>query len=119
VPLCPAEVDGSDGRVVEWRRFAMEEVISKKGKVMKKLNLVYKKTSSAVFLEFLKPKLQAFVTYNFVTRWEDKQFKKSMKSFLKTPWFQLWISLRTTNLKVKMRSNLYIGFLIRLVFLSR
>ncbi len=81
LPLCPAEVDGSDGRVVEWRRFAMEEVISKKGKVMKKLNLVYKKTSSPVFLEYLKPKLQAFVTHNFVARWEDKHFKKSMKSF--------------------------------------
>lgn len=83
LPLCPDEVNGSDGRVVEWRRFAMEEVLSKKGKVMKKLNLVYKKTSSDVLIEYLKPKLQAFVAHNFVARWEDEHFKKSMKCFPK------------------------------------
>jgi len=76
LPLCPAEVDGSDGQQVEWRRFALEEVLSKKGKIMKKLNLVYMKTTFDVLIEYLKPKLQAFVTHNFVARWTDEHFKK-------------------------------------------
>jgi len=70
--LCPDEVEGCEGKLLEWRRFALEETISKKEKVLKKLNLVYKKTISNVFLDYLKPKLQAFVTHNFVTRWEDQ-----------------------------------------------
>jgi len=44
-------------QVVEWRRFAMDKVLSKNGKVMKKLNLIYKKTTSDVFVDYLKPKL--------------------------------------------------------------
>ena len=83
LPLCPDEEEGTDGREVEWRRFAYEETLSKKGKVLKKLNLVYKKTAADVFFDYLKPKLQAFVTHNFVARWEDAQFKKSIRSFPK------------------------------------
>ena len=83
LPLCPDEEEGTDGREVEWRRFAYEETLSKKGKVLKKLNLVYKKTTADVFFDYLKPKLQAFVTHNFVARWEDAQFKKSIRSFPK------------------------------------
>jgi len=67
--------------VVEWRRFAMEEVISERYKVMKKLNLVYKKTTSDIFIDYLKLKLEAFVIHNFVAKWEDEHFKNSIKSF--------------------------------------
>lgn len=57
--------------------------LSKKGKLLKKLNLVYKKTTSDVFVDYLKEESQAFVTHNFVSRWEDKQFKHAIKAFPK------------------------------------
>ena len=57
LPLCKDEEKRTDGRPVEWRRFAYEETLSKKGKVLKKLNLVYKKTTTDVFFDYLKPKL--------------------------------------------------------------
>ena len=68
---------------VEWRQFAYKETLSKKGKVLKKLNLVYQKTTADVLFDYLKPKLQAFVTHNFVAQWEDAQFKKSIRLFPK------------------------------------
>ena len=83
LPQCKDEEEGTDDRQVEWRRFAYEETLSKKSKVLKKLNLVYKKTTADVFFDYLKPKLQAFVTHNFVARWEDAQFKKSIRTFPK------------------------------------
>jgi len=44
--FCPNEVEGLLGLLVEWRRFAKEETRSKSGKILTKLNLVYKKTTS-------------------------------------------------------------------------
>jgi len=83
LPICPDEAEGCESELMEWRRIALEETISKKEKVLKKLNLVYKKTTFDVFFDYLKSKLQAFVTYNFLARWEDQQFKRSCKSFSK------------------------------------
>lgn len=57
------------------------ETISKKGKALKRLTLVYKKTTSDEFIDYLKPNLDFFVKHNFVARWEDKQFRECLKSF--------------------------------------
>jgi len=69
--ICPDESKGFDGNLMEWRRFALEETVSKKRKVLKKLNLVYKKTMSDVFLDYFKPKQQGVVIHNFVAKWKD------------------------------------------------
>jgi len=60
----------------------MKKIVTKKGLKRKKLCLTYKTTSSTEFLEYLKPKLQFFIQYNFVARWEDAQFKKSLENIL-------------------------------------
>jgi hypothetical protein len=39
---------------------------------LKKLSLVYKKTTLDEMLDYLKLKLQHFVKHNFVVQWEDK-----------------------------------------------
>jgi hypothetical protein len=53
--------------------------MSKVGKALKKLTLVYKDE----FINYMKPKLQHFVRHNFaMARWEDKHFKQCIKSFL-------------------------------------
>ncbi len=76
------ELDGIDDQLVEWRRYALEETRSKIGKPFKKLTLVYKRTSSDEFIQYLKLKLQHFVRHNFAARWQDKHLKTCMKSFL-------------------------------------
>ncbi len=72
--------NGIDEYQVHWRCYTLEETISKIGKPLKKLTLVYKNTYSDEFIEYLKPKLQHFVRHNFVARWQDKHFKTHGKS---------------------------------------
>ena len=60
----------------------MKEIVTKKGLERKKLCLIYKTTSSTAFLEYSKPKLQGFIKHNFVARWKDAQFKKSLENIL-------------------------------------
>jgi len=69
--------------LVEWRRFALEETKARNGKVLEKLNLVYKNVTSYKMLDYLKFKLQHFVKHNFVAQWEDKKFNAWLKSFPK------------------------------------
>jgi hypothetical protein len=56
-PFCPKENNGIIEAFIQWRRFAMETTTSRASKSLKKLTLVYKKTFSDEFVEYLKPKL--------------------------------------------------------------
>jgi hypothetical protein len=49
---------------------------------MKKLILVYKKTTSNEFINYLRPKLQQFAKHNFVVHKENRFLKKCIISFL-------------------------------------
>jgi hypothetical protein len=69
LPVCNNEIENPNGVLIEWRRFALEQTTSRKGKVSKKLTLVYKKTFPDVLLEYMRPKLQHFVKHNFVAKW--------------------------------------------------
>jgi hypothetical protein len=57
-------------------------MITKKGKEKKKLKLISKSMSSIEFIDYLKPKLQYFVHHNFVSCWQDRQFRECLKHFL-------------------------------------
>jgi hypothetical protein len=47
--------------------------MSRVGKALKKLTLVYKTISLDEFIDYMKPKLQHFVKHNFMPRWEALQ----------------------------------------------
>jgi hypothetical protein len=70
--LCPTKLVGMGSNLVEWKQFALEETKARNGKVLKILNLVYKKITLDELLDYLKLKLQHFVKHNFVVQWEDK-----------------------------------------------
>ncbi len=59
----------------------METTMSKVEHLLKKLTSVYKKTNNEKSIKYFKPKLQNFVKHNFVSRWQNKQFKASIISF--------------------------------------
>ncbi len=80
-PFCPIECDDFNYAMVDWKRFAMETTMLKARKPLKKLTLVYKKTNSEEFIEYFKTKLQKHFRHNFVSRWQDKQFKAFVLSF--------------------------------------
>jgi hypothetical protein len=79
--VCPFEEEGIEKHIIKWKHFAMEKIITKKGEERKKLQLVYKETTSDQFLSYSKPKLQEFVRHSFVAKWEDEQFKTCLASF--------------------------------------
>jgi hypothetical protein len=68
LPFCPMEEEGSFGHLVNWKHFSLEKIVTKNGEEKRKLTFVYKTTSSADFIQYLKPKLQHFVRHNFVAR---------------------------------------------------
>ena len=81
LPLCPFEEEGLSEKRVHWKCFEMVDIVTKKGEPRKKLQLVYKNTTSAEFLAYFKPKLQFFVQHSFVARWEDRQFRQCLENF--------------------------------------
>ena len=116
LPICNNKVENLNGMLIEWWRFALEQTTSRKGKVSKKLALVYKKTFPNVLLEYMRLKLQHFVKHNFVAKWQDSQFKTCIKLFLMNVLCLLWILPRTTYSRFRMRCNLCIGIATKLVF---
>jgi hypothetical protein len=51
------ECNGDGPKMVEWCRFVMETMMSRVGKPLKKLFLVYKQTTSNELMEYMKLKL--------------------------------------------------------------
>jgi hypothetical protein len=82
LPLCPLEVlptGNSEPFLLQWKCF--EKTIvgqTEAGQPKKRIREVYKNTSVSEFLEYLKPNLTKFVTYNFVARWQDSQYHITM-----------------------------------------
>jgi hypothetical protein len=64
--FCLVELSSMGSNLVEWRRFALEKTRSRNGKPLKKLTLVYNKTTLNEMMDYLKPKLQHFVKHNCV-----------------------------------------------------
>ncbi len=81
LPICPVEEEGASFALVSWKHISMEKIMTKSGKEKKKLKLIYKSTTSNDLGQYLKPKLQYFVYHNFVAKWQDQQFKTTLKFF--------------------------------------
>lgn len=79
--VCPFEEQGDSNRKLQWKRFEMVDVLTTKGEQRKKLQLVYKETTSDEFLAYFNPKLQLFVQHSFIARWEDSQFRQCLENF--------------------------------------
>jgi len=82
LPIYLVEKDALSNSSISWKQFSLKKIVTKKGKEKKKLKLIFKSTSSIEFIDYLKPKLQYFVHHNFVSCWQDWQFKKRLKHFL-------------------------------------
>ena len=54
LPLCPTEEDGLSQSTVHWKHYEMQSITTKKGQQRKKLQLLYKETTSRELIEYLK-----------------------------------------------------------------
>jgi hypothetical protein len=75
LPICHVEEEGCPNILVSWTYYSTKKILTKKGEEKKKLILFYKSSSSAKLINYLKPKLQYFMRHNFVSWWQDQQFK--------------------------------------------
>ena len=80
LPLCPIEEDGLSQTTVRWKHYEMQSITTRKGLQRKKLQLIYKDTTSHELVQYLKPKLQFFVRHSFVAKWEDEQFRTCLRT---------------------------------------
>jgi len=80
LPICPIEEEGTSDIKVFWKRFEMKTIVTSQREEKQKSHLAYKSTTSDKFIDYLKLKLQFFVQHDFVARWQDQQFKKSLEN---------------------------------------
>lgn len=79
LPLCPLEISSASFKL-KWRCFSYEVVgVNDDGEPRKRITEVFRETLCFEFFEYLKPKLQQFVSHNFIARWQDVQCRISMK----------------------------------------
>jgi hypothetical protein len=72
--VCPLEITSEE--VVKWKSIGYKLVgIIEEGNLRKASTLEYCETTPRELLDYLKPKLQAFVLHNYVASWQDLQFR--------------------------------------------
>lgn len=81
LPICPNKEEGISNAKVQWKRFEMVDIVTTRGEKRRKLQLVYKNTTSDEFLAYFRPKVQFFVQHSFVAKWEDRQFRDCLNNF--------------------------------------
>lgn len=80
IPLCEREVDPENTKELEWRRF--ENVAAGKTKLgdpKKVVRLEYKLTTARMFLQYAARIIPEFVRHQHTARWQDSQFKESLR----------------------------------------
>ena len=80
IPLCEREVDPQNSKEMEWKRF--ENVTAGKtrqGDPKKVVRLEYKLTTTRAFLQYAAGIFPEFVRHQHTARWQDSQFKESLR----------------------------------------
>lgn len=70
--------DVSSTLTMQWKCY--EKVAhgkTRQGKHRMVLRLHYKTTTARVFLDYLRPKLRAFIVHNYIAKWQEEQYKIS------------------------------------------
>ena len=84
--LCPQEESSDCNQLVKWTHY--QKVVAgktKQGKDFKVLRLQYKQTIARQFRQYFRPRLTQFVTHNFISKWEEEQFRVSLFTFPPQP----------------------------------
>jgi hypothetical protein len=72
--LCPEELILEN--VIKWKNIGYDVVgQTPEGKEKKTLKVFYHETPFRELISNLKPRLQSFMTHNFVSKWQEHQFK--------------------------------------------
>jgi hypothetical protein len=80
--ICPQEHSASSSALVKWKCFEYNVVgvHEDSGRPKKCIKEAFKETTPGEFIMYLKPKIERFVTHNFIANWQDDQCKKMMEN---------------------------------------
>lgn len=78
--FCPYELSMCANQKLKWKCFdkLTVGVDEESGQEKKRIQEVFKETSPGEFVAYLKTKVGAFVTHNFVANWQDFECRKMM-----------------------------------------
>jgi hypothetical protein len=77
----PCEDDVNNLALMEWQQYALQVVgKDKASNESRRFKLEYMKTTPSVCIDYLKPKIDAFIEHNFFAKWQDIQFKNLLKN---------------------------------------
>jgi len=77
--ICPRELQSN--KLIEWKNIGYEVVRKiNEGGEKEAQKLAYHLTLLKELLEYLYPHLKEFVLHNYVSRWQDLQFRKCLKN---------------------------------------
>jgi hypothetical protein len=77
--VCGGEL--SSEKLISWRCFGQETIgVNSDGRDKKVVKLEYKETTTADFIDFVRPKLSFFVKHNFLATWQDAEFKEQLSN---------------------------------------
>lgn len=79
--LCPQELSEAEEPKLRWKQFSYVQIGMDRetGKPKKRLQEVYQETSPVQFINYMKPKVEAFIKHNFIANWQDAQCKEMME----------------------------------------
>ena len=82
LPLCPHELSSEEEPKLRWKQFSYVQIGMDRetGKPKKRLQEVYQETSPVLFINYMKPKIAAFIKHNFIANWQDHQCKEMMRN---------------------------------------
>ena len=79
--LCFCPIELTCEQPVKWKRYGYKVVGTiVEGHPRKATILEYRETKPSELIDYLKPKLQAFVLHNYISSWQDFQFKELFTS---------------------------------------
>jgi hypothetical protein len=71
----------TNSTLLKWKCFEYETAgVADDGQPRRRIQQVFKETTATIFLDYMKPKLQNYVKYNFVAKWQDEQCRQMMKN---------------------------------------
>ena len=73
----------STDTLIKWRRLVYVEVEkTRAGLVKTVLQLQYMETPPRVLIDYLKPRLVEYIVHNFISKWQEKEFKRTLSRLM-------------------------------------
>ncbi len=112
--LCFAPIETSIERLVQWRYIRYAAIGRNNVGQEKKVSMVeYKDTPPNELITYLKPQLGDFIVHNYVSQWQEKEFKYYLQHILQDTIMSCIDLFIIMPLRFKIRYKICIGLVFK------